>query len=170
MLNVGAARADVHLMTWAQIDADGIGYTRQKTGVPVDVEIATELRQALAAAPRDHVTVINTEFGKPFTINGFSGFMRDAMRAAGLPMDCKPHGLRKTLGRRLADAGVSAHDIMATLGHTTLAQAENYTREADRRKGGRRAVLQLNDHKANKSSQTAPKRLGKIEKTKGKTE
>jgi hypothetical protein len=56
--------------------ADGIGYTRQKTGVPVDVEIATELRQALAAAPRDHVTVINTEFGKPFTINGFSALLR----------------------------------------------------------------------------------------------
>jgi enterobacteria phage integrase len=96
--------------------------------------------------------------------------MRDAMTAAGLPMDCKPHGLRKTLGRRLADAGVSAHDIMATLGHTTLAQAENYTREADRRSGGRRAVLQLDDHKANISSQTATKRLGKTEKTKGKTE
>src|SRR5712675_2326136 len=51
-------------------------------------------------------------------------------RAAGLPLDCKPHGLRKTLGRRLADAGVSAHDIMAALGHTTLAQAELYTKEA----------------------------------------
>jgi enterobacteria phage integrase len=170
MLNVGAARADVHLMTWAQIDADGIGYARQKTGVAVDMAITTELRQALDAAPRKHVTVLNTEFGKPFTVNGFSGFMRDAMRAAGLPMDCKPHGLRKTLGRRLADAGVSSHDIMAALGHTTLTQAENYTREADRRSGGRRAVLQLNDHKANKSSQTAPKRLGKIAKTKGKTE
>ena len=79
--------------------------------------------------------------------------------------------LRKTLGRRLADAGVSAHDIMAALGHTTLAQAENYTREADRRSGGRRAVLQLNDHKANKSSQTAPRAFGENrEKTKGKTE
>jgi integrase len=170
MLNVGAARVDVHLMTWAQIDVDGIGYTRQKTDVAVAVGIATELRQALDAAPREHVTIINTAFGKPFTINGFSGFMRDAMRAAGLPMDCKPHGLRKTLGRRLADAGVSAHDIMAALGHTTLAQAENYTREADRRSGGRRAVLQLNDHKANISSQTASRRLGKTEKTKGSSE
>jgi hypothetical protein len=70
----------------------------------------------------------------------------------------------------MADAGVSTHDIMAALGHTTLAQAENYTREADRRRGGRRAVLQLNDHKANKSSQTTPRRLGKIERTEGKTE
>jgi integrase len=170
MLNVGAARVDVHLMTWAQIDIDGIGYTRQKTGVPVAIAMATELRQALDAAPREHVTILNTAFGKPFTINGFSGFMRDAMKAAGLPMDCKPHGLRKTLGRRLADAGVSAHDIMAALGHTTLAQAENYTREADRRSGGRRAVLQLNDHKANVSSQTAPNSLGKVVKSKGNTE
>jgi integrase len=170
MLNVGAARVDVHLMTWAQIDIDGIEYKRQKTGVPVDMAIATELRQALVAAPRTHVTILNTEFGKPFTINGFSGFMRDAIRAAGLPMDCRPHGLRKTLGRRLADAGVSAHDIMAALGHTTLAQAENYTREADRKRGGRRAVLQLNDHKANVSSQTTPNRLGKITKSEGNTE
>ena len=170
MLNVGTARADVHLMTWTQIDVDGIEYKRQKTGVAVAIEMATELRQALDAASRDHVTIINTEFGKPFTVAGFSGFMRDAITAAGLPMDCRPHGLRKTLGRRLADAGVSAHDIMAALGHTTLAQAENYTREADRRRGGRRALNQLNDHNANKSTQTASKRLGKNSKTEGNAE
>jgi integrase len=116
------------------------------------------------------VTIINTEFGQPFTVDGFSGFMRDAMKAAGLPLDCKPHGLRKTLGRRLADAGVSAHDIMAALGHTTLAQAELYTKEANRRRGGQRAVLQLNDHRENKTSQTAPERLGKTVKLKGETE
>jgi integrase len=152
-----------------QIDIDGIEYKRQKTGIPVDIAIATELRQALDAASHKHVTILNTEFGKPFTIDGFSGFMRDAIKQAGLPMDCKPHGLRKTLGRRLADAGVSAHDIMAALVHTTLAQAENYTREADRRRGGRRAVLQLNDHKANISSQTASSRLGKNGKTETKS-
>jgi hypothetical protein len=55
--------------------------------------------------------------------------MRDAMTKADLPLDCKPHGLRKTLGRRLADAGCTAHEIMAMLGHTTLEEAERYTRE-----------------------------------------
>jgi integrase len=84
-------------------------------------------------------------------------------------LDCKPHGLRKTLGRRLADAGVSAHDIMAALGHKTLVEAERYTREADRRRGGQRAVTQLNDHKANGSPQTAPERLGKEVETVGKS-
>ena len=110
-----------------------------------------------------------TEFGKPFTVNGFSGFMRDAIRAAGLPLDCKPHGLRKTMGRLMADADVSSHDIMAALGHTTLKQAENYTREADRRRGGRRAVAKLNDQKANRIAQTASESLGKNEKAKGKS-
>jgi integrase len=152
MLNAGTARVDVHRITWAQIDSDGVTYTRHKSDVAVDIGITAGLRKALDAAPREHFTVINTEFGKPFTIDGFSGFMRDAMNKAGLPLDCKPHGLRKTLGRLLADAGASAHDIMAALGHTTLAQAEKYTREADRRRGARRAVLQLNEHVANRSS------------------
>jgi enterobacteria phage integrase len=100
MLYLGAARTDVHLMTWTQIDADTAGYIRRKTGVSVEIGIHTELERALAAAPRDHVTILNTEYGQPFTANGFSGFMRDAIRAAGLPLTCKPHGLRKTLGRR----------------------------------------------------------------------
>ena len=138
--------------------------------MPVDIGLDDSLRAALDAAPRSHVTIINTEFGRPFTVDGFSGFMRDAIKAAGLPLDCRPHGLRKTLGRRLADAGVSAHDIMAALGHTTLAQAELYTKEANRRRGGQRAVTQLNDHKANKASQTAPERLGKVVKSEGKSE
>jgi integrase len=167
MLNAGTARVDVHQITWAQIDAESVGYTRHKSGVAVDIGIAAGLRKALDAAPREHITVINTEFGKPFTIDGFSGFMRDAIRRAGLPLDCKPHGLRKTLGRLLADAGASTHDIMAALGHTTLAQAEKYTREADRRRGARRAVLKLNEHVANKSSPNRVADFPKHEKKDG---
>ncbi len=164
MLNMGTARADAHLLTWHQVEQEA-NYTRLKTGVPVHMALSEELRKALEATPRTHVTIINTEFGRPFTVGGFSGFMRDAIRAAGLPLDCKPHGLRKTLGRLLADAGASTHDIQAALGHTTLAEAERYTRESDRRRGGRRAVLHLDDHRANKVTQTTSESLGKITKT-----
>ena len=167
MLNAGTARVDVHRITWAQINDESVEYTRHKSKVPVQIGIAASLRKALDAAPREHITVINTEFGQPFTIDGFSGFMRGAIRAAGLPLDCKPHGLRKTLGRLLADAGASAHDIMAALGHTTLAQAEKYTREADRKRGAKRAVLKLNDHMANRIAQTRSDSLGKIAKKEG---
>jgi enterobacteria phage integrase len=169
MRNVGTARVDVHGITWAQVDADGVSYRRSKTGVAVESAMQADLRAALDATPRTHVTIINTVFGRPFTVNGFSGFMRDAMTAAGLPLDCKPHGLRKSLGRDMADADASAHDIMAQLGHTTLKQAENYTREADRKRGARRAGAKLRDYKENKASQTAPESLGKTSKSEGNT-
>jgi integrase len=166
MIHVGASRGDVHRMTWRQIDEFSVAYERNKTGVAVELGLHTELREALARAPRDHVTIINTEFGRPFTVAGFSTFMRAAIRSAGLPLDCKPHGLRKTLGRRMADANCTAHQIMAALGHTTLAEAERYTREADRRRGGREAILKL---EAVRIAQTTPAGLGKVAKRKGKS-
>lgn len=169
MLNMGTARVDTHLLTWHQVETDAI-YTRQKTGVPVEMAVAEDLRKALDAVPRKHVTVINTEYGKPYTVDGFSRFMRDAISAAGLPLDCQPHGLRKTLGRLMADAECTAHDIMAALGHTTLAEAERYTREADRRRGGKRAVVKLNEHRKNKTSQTTSGGLGKIAKMERKSD
>jgi integrase len=168
MLNMGTARVDTHLLTWHQVDTDAT-YTRHKTGVPVVMEVAEELQRALEATPRKHVTVINTEYGKPYTVDGFSRFMRDAISAAGLPLDCQPHGLRKTLGRLMADAECTAHEIMAALGHTTLAEAERYTREADRRRGGKRAVVKLNEHRKNKTPQTASESLGKIDKSERKS-
>ncbi|HEY1474934.1 MAG TPA: tyrosine-type recombinase/integrase [Pseudolabrys sp.] len=169
MLYVGVARVDAHRITWTQFEAGGVGYVRSKTGVGVDMGVHAELQHALNAADRGHVTILNTEFGRPFTVAGFSQFMRDAIRAAGLPLDCKPHGLRKTLGRRLADAGCTAHEIMAALGHTTLEEAERYTREADRRRGGRQAVIKMEAHKANQTAQTASGGLGIVRKQEGKS-
>lgn len=90
------------------------------------------------------------------------------MTEAGLPLDRRPHGLRKTFGRLLADAGATAHDIMAALGHLTLGEAERYTREADRRRGGRRAISKLEDHKANRIPQTSSVSLGKLSKNRRK--
>jgi integrase len=169
MLNVGTARVDVHHTTWARFDDEGFEYTRRKTGVPVAVAMAQSLKDALEALPRKHVCILTTEYGKPFTVDGFSGWLRDAMTEAGLPLHCRPHGLRKTFGRLLADAGVSAHHIMAAMGHLTLAEAERYTREADRRHGGRRAIVQLEDHKANKIPQTSSGSLGKSTRTERKS-
>lgn len=170
MLNVGAARADVHLTTWAQADSEDFEYTRKKTGVPVVVAQAASLQMALLAMPRRHVCVLATEWGKPFTVDGFSGWMRDAIKAAGIDdLTCRPHGLRKTMGRMMADAECTAHEIMAALGHTTLAEAERYTREADRRRGGRRAIRKVEDRKKNNLPQTDIGHLGIVAKSERKT-
>lgn len=174
MLNVGAARSDVHAITWRQFEDGEASYSRSKTGVGVNTDQTARLRAALAAWPRKHVTILNTEYGKPYSVKGFGNFMRDAITAAGLPLDCKPHGLRKTLGRRLADAGATANDIMALLGHKTLAEAQRYTREADRKRAGKRAAAALDafdvieGQKTNRDAQTPEVSLGKIKIAKEK--
>lgn len=168
MLNMGAARVDVHKITWRQLEDGKAAYARNKTQVPVDAAISRELAAAFDATPRQHVTVINTQHGKPFTVKGFGNFMRAAMTKAGLPLDCKPHGLRKSLGRILAENGATAHEIMAILGHTTLAEAERYTRDASRKLNADRAVVVLNRARnTNGDAQTPVTSLGISEKEKG---
>jgi integrase len=95
--------------------------------------------------------------------------MRNAITAAGLPLECQPHGLRKAAGRRLAEAGCSAHEIMAVLGHKTLSEAERYTRDADQMHLASAAVARLEGRNGNGNTQTDPDGLGKKSKSKRKS-
>ncbi|MGB8155195.1 MAG: tyrosine-type recombinase/integrase, partial [Pseudolabrys sp.] len=94
---------------------------------------------------------------------------RDAITAAGLPLECQPHGLRKAAGRRLAEAGCTAHEIMAVLGHKTLAEAQKYTRDADQLRLAGAAITKLEGRKKNRVAQTAPSKFGKMSEPKGKS-
>jgi enterobacteria phage integrase len=59
--------------------------------------------------------------------------------------------------------------IMSILGHTTLAEAERYTEEADQVRLAEDAVIKLEAHRANSIAQTTPRGLGETAKTKGKS-
>ena len=69
--------------------------------------------------------------------------MADWTRAAGLPKGCTIHGLRKTLGKLMADAGGSSRQAMAALGHDDLKQAELYSESSDRRLQARDAMVKV---------------------------
>jgi integrase len=132
-LYTGQRISDIHRMTWANIARSTIAVTQQKTGTKLEVPLHVELRRVLLAAPRKHVTILNTAFEKPFTVKGFGNFMRNAISGAGLPMDCSPHGLRKAAARRLAEAECSAKQIMSITGHKTMSEAQRYVDEADQK-------------------------------------
>ena len=169
-LNVGQRRSDVVRMAWSHITADNkIVVVQQKTGRRLLIPLHRDLLTALATAKPTHVSILTTMYGKPFTVDGFSQWMRDAITNAGLPLDCQPHGLRKTTGRRLAEAGATARMIMSILGHTTLAEAERYTEEADQAGLAEDAVIKLEGHKANRSAQTTSAGLGKTSKMEGES-
>jgi integrase len=168
-LNTGQRRSDVVRMAWSHITANKIRVEQQKTGKPLVIPLHHDLMAALEKAERTHVAILTTAYGRPFTVDGFSQWMRDSIAAAGLPLTCQPHGLRKATGRRLAEAGATAKMIMAILGHTTLAEAERYTEEADQAGLAEAAINRLEVRKVNGNAQTDTRGLGEMAKTEGES-
>ena len=62
---------------------------------------------------------------------------------AGLPDECALHGLRKALGSRLAEAGLTEHQIAAVLGHAGTGAVKAYTRGADQKRLAAEALRTL---------------------------
>jgi integrase len=90
--------------------------------------------------------VVNQQ-GRPYTRDGldsvFDQLKRELVKAQQIRPGLTFHGLRKSLGKRAADAGFSELDIAAALGHTNPASSRPYTVEAARKSGARRVIQAL---------------------------
>lgn len=134
LLNVGQRRGDTVLMGRQHVQGGMIHMRQEKTGNPISVPILPELAAELAQVPPGQLTFLARENGTTRSSRGFYNTFRDWCIEAGVPAGMSPHGLRKACGRRLAEAGCSAHEIMSILGHKTLAESQKYTADADRRR------------------------------------
>ena len=140
LLYTGQRGSDVHRMLWTDLVGDAIRVAQQKTTTKLTIPIHEALSRLLAIANRNHANILVTAYKQPFSVKGFGNMMSTAIREAGLPGRCKPHGLRKAAARRLAEAGCSASEIMAITGHKTLAEVERYTRAAEQERLARQAM------------------------------
>lgn len=111
----------------------GIGGVQLKTDHAWWVPVLPDLAAVLAAAPRAGRFIVLTAYGKPYSIKSLSMRMRDWTAKAGLPAGCVLHGLRKTLGKMLAEGGASTRQMMDVLGHTSVQHTELYSRDARQR-------------------------------------
>lgn len=144
MLFTGCRRSDVVAMgrqnirdgwlTW--VEAKGRARNPKATCVP----ILPELQAELDLVPAGQMVFLLTDFGKPFTINGFGNWFRKRCTEAvsskfpdGLT-ECSAHGLRKAGATIAAENGATEHQLMAIFGWTTPKQAAGYTRKANRKK------------------------------------
>ena len=135
LLFTGLRRSDVVRLGRQHVRGDMIELAPRKTekdGVTVYIPMTAPLQEALKHAPQDNLTFLLTAHGKPFEAASFGNWFRKACEAAGVPG--RAHGLRKAGATMLAERGASPHALMAIFGWRTLAQAEHYTREANRRK------------------------------------
>jgi integrase len=109
----------------------------------LEIPMHPKLRETIEATPTVGVkTFLVTQFGKPFTSNGFGNYFRELCDAAECP-DVAAHGLRKAAARRLAEIGCSPHQIASITGHASLAEIQRYTEAADRKRMGREAMAKL---------------------------
>jgi hypothetical protein len=79
-----------------------------------------ELKAACDAMPKEHLTFIVTAYGNPRSKYELGNDFAKWVREAGLPDHCRLHGLKKAAVRRRAEAGNTAHELMAFSGHKTL--------------------------------------------------
>lgn len=142
-LHTGQRRADLALMQWAHIKSGRISVQQAKTKTRLWIKIHSELALELKRHKKRGLFILLTDYEKPFSAEGLGNFFGAAARASGLGKGYNLHGLRKAQGRRLADNGSSAHEIMSVLGHKSLKEAERYTKGADQRRLADAAIGKL---------------------------
>ena len=164
MLYTGQRLGDCLKMRWSDYDpstAAGAGTIRvvqTKTARNEEdilwVPVHPRLRAALDEE-RQHATglfIIADAKGRPFWAPEYGArlqrqrlywerFNRWQIKVLGKAYP--PHGLRKSAAARLAEAGCTAHEIMAVTGHRSLQQAEHYTRQADRARNAQAAMRKV---------------------------
>ena len=142
LLYTGQRRSDVVRMGRQHIRGGAIEVVQQKTGVDLSIPLHPNLQEILDRAPKEHLTILTTQAGKPFSVAGFGNWFRDCCTEAGLT-HCSAHGLRKAAARRLAEAGCTAHMIQSITGHKTLKEVERYTAAAEQKRLARAAMTTL---------------------------
>lgn len=128
---LGNRRSDIVDLRVDAIAGDKIRIKQRKTGRELSLSITPMLREALNQTDLSGPTILKTAYGEPFSAKSITGRMKDWTKMAGLPAGCTIHGLRKTLGKMLAESGATTRQIMDTLGHTDIQHAELYSREAE---------------------------------------
>ncbi len=127
LLYTGQRRSDVVGMGRQHVSEGRISVCQLKTDARLKIRLHPKLKTEVEA--HTGMAFLTTHAGAPFTAAGFGNWFREKALEAGV--DKTAHGLRKAAGRRLAEAGCTAKEIAAVLGHTTLSEVERYTRDAD---------------------------------------
>ena len=149
----GESRAAAHsgslLVRWMAItDANSAGFVHGGTVMRLVDEVAglaaiKHSGRRVVTAGMDRMTFLTTGAGRPYSPAYFGNVFRKWCDQAGLPPECRAHGIRKAVATRIADAGHGAHAIAAVTGHRRLQDVAHYTRAADQMRlaSGTRSAL-----------------------------
>lgn len=143
----GLRRGDAAVVGKQHVRDGVISLQTEKTGQWVHIPLLEVLKKTLAASPTGDLSFNAKLDGKPFKKESLGNAFKDAAKLAGV-MDKSAHGLRKAAATRAADAGATAHELMAIFGWIDIKEAEIYTRQADRKRLAARAMGMLEQSKS----------------------
>lgn len=137
MFYLGLRKQDAAILGRQHIRDGQVRFTPQKTrkkkADPVILPLPDELAAIIAASPAGDLTFLLTEYGEPYSSNGFGNWFRDRCADAGIP-HCGAHGLRKARATILAERGATVRQLMAVFGWSSEKEAIRYTKAANRKK------------------------------------
>jgi integrase len=140
----GPRGGDVVRMPWSAYDGQSVEWRQGKTGDPVWLPADRRLRAILDAMPRVATTIVTGASGRPWrpaTLGKeFRALILRLLDKGAVRPGTTFHGLRTTAAKNLADLGVDIRAIQARLGHKSATMALHYSREAEMRGAGARAV------------------------------
>jgi integrase len=172
LLYTGQRRSDVVGLGPAHLKDKWITLTQAKNqarkAVTLSIPVLPELQSVLDRTPCGPEAFLTTQFGRPFTSNGFGNWFRKRCDEAGLPQ-CTAHGLRKAGASIAAENGATERQLMAIFGWTTMKEAARYTRAARQKVlAGSAMGLLVADQKTNETVPLLPplQRSGTVLETK----
>jgi len=150
---LGNRRSDVATLEWdhlvveeielfdgslVQIEAFDFNQMKNRIrtgGAEMFIPIVDKLARDLAPLDRTKGgTVLKTRTGTAYSEKSLTNHMQDWTKQAGIPAGYTMHGLRKSFGTYIAECGIQARGIMDALGHSTMATADIYVQEANKKR------------------------------------
>jgi integrase len=137
LLYTGVRRSDLIVLGRQMVRDGWLRFQPKKTrhisADFVEIPVLPALAAELEKGPQDHLNFLVTEFGKPYSPDGFGNRFRSWCRMAGLP-HCSAHGLRKAGATFAAENGATESQLKAIYGWKSAKMAAHYTRKAQQKK------------------------------------
>lgn len=152
-LYFGHRRSDITRVRPADFLVDGVTFTQRKTSKELWLPIHPNLKEVLEKADMKRPYVVMTQYGQPFSPKALGMRMQEWTKAAGIPPGHTLHGLRKTLGKALAEGQATTRQLMDVLGHTDIAHAELYSREAEQKRMAKAGMEKLDGWRRKKAGE-----------------
>lgn len=132
LLHTASRRADMLKIGPDDIEGDRFVLHHGKNDSETSIPINGDLEAAITPFADTTGPYLLTQHGKPYTVDGFGNWFARKITEAGLPVECRAHGLRKAMSRRLAESGATNQQGRAVTGHKTDKEFTRYAEKANK--------------------------------------